>query len=116
MAYTTQTEQVKEIVTTWFQNKFENRDDVLLNTVIGLFVLLSQDGIDLLASTNLVSIKEYNLLNQNNSNTPLPIHVGFSTEFTGKPLVISILEDTLLANNHALHNNPTYINIRSLLD
>ena len=108
------TQHVKNFVENYFLEKYGNADNNVINQIHQRCVYLSHEGINLMEQTNLVTMREYNLINDNNINHPLPYHIGFDTEYTGKPLIIAIFEDRNIANNHIFRTNEHYMKITEL--
>ncbi len=112
-------ESIKETVMRHFQTKFgdnfNNRHDNAVNRINHLCIELSSEGINLLARTNLVTGREYNMMNDPNYHYNIPNHIGFHSNFTGKPLIISIMDDRNLANNHMFRSNENYTKIVDIM-
>ena len=113
-------DRVKEIVHNHFQNRFgnefDNRHHNAINRINQQCINLSSEGVNLLANTNLVTGREYNMMNNPNIQYNIPIHMGFHSNYTGKPLIISIIDDRNLANNHLLHSNESYNKIVEIMN
>jgi hypothetical protein len=112
----TNTEQIKIFVDQWFLDNYGNNDNNIINQINQQCVYLGHQGVNLLEQTNLVTTREYHLLNDQNINHPVPFHIGFDTDYTGKPLIQAILEDRRLATNHIFHQNVYYNKIIELLN
>ena len=109
----TDTNQIKQIIDQWFQEKYGNVSNYenIINQINHQCVNMSSDGINLLLPTNLVDLRTFN-----NIQERIPYNVGFHQDYTGKHLILAILGDRNMASNHHFLMDTHYNQIMSLLN
>ena len=107
------TNEIKQVIDQWFQEKYGNvaNYENIINQINQQCVNMSSEGINLLLPTNLVDLRTFN-----NIQDRIPYNVGFHQDYTGKQLIIAILEDRNMASNHHFFRDSNYNQIIALLN
>tara|TARA_Y100000389_G_scaffold42298_1_gene36996 strand:+ start:1735 stop:2106 length:372 start_codon:yes stop_codon:yes gene_type:complete len=113
--YKINTEEIKSFISNWFHGTYgDHTYGNQINQINTFCIQLSELGYNLLETTNLVTIQQHRLIM--NEQMIMPYHTGFQHEFTGKPLIQSILEDKNLVQNHVFYSIPQYLSIREIMN